>query len=274
MLPRPELSLSLAGLDRDADAPWADGARAAIAWAASLGLRAVQLDASSAPPHGVRARDLDRSARRDLAALLRRNQLMLSGVDLWIPSEHFIDPTRSDRAMEATLAAMELAAEVSLLVTGSPPPVLSLTLPELLGSGSRGALIARAEATGTRIADHTPVEREAVAGQGDAPLAIGVDPGALLLAGLDPVLAVSRAGGMLASARVSDAAASARAAPTTPGARLDLLAYLVALSTVSYTRPLILDLRGVPEQQTQAARISSEWLRPPPGLQPFSPRER
>ena len=74
------LSLSLAGLTPREGV--AMEPRAAIEWAAGLGYRAVQLDGAAA---GVRARDLDRSGRRDLAALLRRLQLGFSGLDLWIP---------------------------------------------------------------------------------------------------------------------------------------------------------------------------------------------
>jgi sugar phosphate isomerase/epimerase len=258
MLERPALSLSLAGLSRDATAPWAS-ARAAIAWAAEVGCRAVQLDAA-AP--GIRPRELDRSGRRDLAAFLRRSQLSLSGLDLWIPPEHFTDSARSDRAMEAALAATELAGEVGGLVAGSPPPVLSLSLPEALPAEARAALIARAEAIGARLADHTVRVQESAGAGGDAdsPLAIGIDPAALLLAGLDPALAVSRGGTRVASARLSDATTIGRTAPGSPGARLDQLAYLVSLSTAGYARPLILDVRGITDQQAAIVRIMSSWL--------------
>ena len=53
------------------------------------GWQAVQL--SAAMP-GTRPRDLGSSARRDLQATLRRNELLAAGMDLWIPREHYIDP--------------------------------------------------------------------------------------------------------------------------------------------------------------------------------------
>jgi sugar phosphate isomerase/epimerase len=256
MFERPQLSLSLAGLARDPAAPWAAGARAAIAWAADTGYRSVQLDAA-AP--GLRPRELDRSGRRDLAAFLRRSQLTLSGFDLWIPPEHFADPARSDRAMEAALAAIELAAAVGGLVDGSPSPTLSLSLPENLGSEATALLIARAEATGARIADHTLRTQEQPPLDPESPLGIGVDPASLLLAGRDPAAAVSRAGRLLVTARLSDATVVGRIAPGSPGGRLDQLSYIVALSTVAFSRPLVVDLRGLAEQHATAADIRSRW---------------
>jgi sugar phosphate isomerase/epimerase len=260
MLERPPLALSLAGLTRHAGALWSAGARAAIEWAAQAGFRHVQLDAAA--PR-ARARDLDRSGRRDLAAFLRRSQLLFSGLDLWIPPEHFIDAGRSDRAMDAAFAALELAAEVAALVAGSPPSVLSVTLPESLPDEAHRALVSRAEATGVRIADHTLAALSQPRGDASSPLTVGIDPAAVLLAGQDPALAVSRAGALLASARLSDATVIARTPPG-HGGRLDQLAYLVALSTVGYTRPLVLDLRGIPEQAAAAAAVSSGWAAPMP----------
>jgi hypothetical protein len=55
---------------------------------------------------------LDGAARRALKALLRRIELTPSGVDLWIPSGHFADPARSDRAVAAVSETVELAAEL------------------------------------------------------------------------------------------------------------------------------------------------------------------
>src|SRR5690606_13026801 len=87
-------ALSIAGV-RDDPALKGAGPRAPIEAAAKAGFRAVALDASAA---GLRPRDLDRSARRDLAALLRRLELAFAGLDLWIPPEHFASPEHADRA--------------------------------------------------------------------------------------------------------------------------------------------------------------------------------
>src|SRR5688572_21716696 len=99
-------SLSIAGVVE----PVGEGARALIEWAAGLGYRAVQLDGTMA---GLRARELDRSGRRDLAALLRRLELGYSGLDLWVPEAHFVDGAQQDRAVAAVVAGLELSAELA-----------------------------------------------------------------------------------------------------------------------------------------------------------------
>ncbi|MEM7756072.1 MAG: hypothetical protein AAF297_10600, partial [Planctomycetota bacterium] len=75
--------------------PALPASKAAIGAVSAMGARAIQLDATRA---GLRPRDLERSARRDLAATMRREELAFSGVDLWIPPHHFVDPDRADRA--------------------------------------------------------------------------------------------------------------------------------------------------------------------------------
>lgn len=256
MLMRPPLCLALAGLSRDPAAPWSGGPRAVIHWAASQGFRFVQLDGAD---RGVRARDLDRSARRDLAALLRRQELLLSGLDLWIPPEHYIDPARSDRALEAMLGAIELAADLAGLVAGSPSPVVSTAFPEGLDAAMKSEIAARAELAGVRIADHSLQETVGEADDGASPLAIGIDPAAHLLAGRDPAAAAARAGVRLASARLSDAGSVGRVAVGAAGSRLDVLAYLAALSAVNHQRPLVLDLRGIADQRAAVEAVSSSW---------------
>ena len=81
---------------------------AALAWVASRGIAGVQL---SATHPSMRPRDLGVSARRDLRATLARYELVVTGIDAWIPSEHFIDPAHADRAIEAACAACEFASE-------------------------------------------------------------------------------------------------------------------------------------------------------------------
>lgn len=246
MLPRPPLSLSLAGLDRDPARPWSGGgARGAIEWAASVGFRQVQLD--GAMP-GVRARELDRSGRRDLAALLRRLELAPSGLDLWIPPEHFLDPLRVDRAVAATVGAMELAADLAALAGGGGRGVVSVLLPENLPAEVLEGLVSKAEGIGARLADHRFPPRE-LAADGRGPIGVGVDPAAVLMAGADPAAVVSRAGAALVSARLSDASTVGRVGPGAREGRLDELSYVVALGTAGYERSLVLDLRGVGDQE-------------------------
>lgn len=253
------MSVSIAGLDRAPGRPWSgpDGARAAIRWTTGLGVRYIQLDATHPD---LRPRDLNRSARRDLAALLRRAELACSGLDLWIPPEHFLSPATVDRALSAALGAIELAADLATL-TGGGSANLSLVLPDDAPAEVLAQLESAAEATGVRVADHAA---KAVGDGGrrsgaPGPLGIGIDPAAILLAGQDPVVAAARAGAAIAAARLSDASSIGRVAPRTSGGRMDETAYLATLVTAGHEAPLILDLRGLPEQDAAARTVAARW---------------
>ena len=118
-----------------------DQPRSALDRLAGMGFRSVQL--SAAQP-GLRPRELDRSGRRDLLTRLQRLQMPAAGLDLWIPTEHFLDPARVDRAMAAVGTAIELAADlgrctVSLVLPGvearpSVPPGVTASNPSI-GAG-------------------------------------------------------------------------------------------------------------------------------------------
>src|SRR5688572_964638 len=89
----------------DGDTPF----RVAFDRLRSMEFRSVQL---SATHPGLRPRELDKSARRDLLATLRRNELEPSGIHLWIPSADFDDPKKADRALSAALNTIELAVDM------------------------------------------------------------------------------------------------------------------------------------------------------------------
>ena len=126
----------------------AQSLRALAPWAAQAGYRDLQLDAAAA---GLRPRELGRSARRDLASMLRRSGLGCSGVDLWIPAAHFADPARSDRAVSAVLDALEFAHELAGLTGGAP--VLSTRLPWTEAPAAAVTLLEASEDRGVRLAD-------------------------------------------------------------------------------------------------------------------------
>jgi sugar phosphate isomerase/epimerase len=247
MLPRLTRSLSLSGLDAGPGHPWSEGPRAAIMWAASLGYGAVQLDGAAA---GVRARELTRSARRDLAALLRRSQLAFSGLDLWIPPAHFLDAARMDYAASVVAQSLELAADLSRDADGRA--VVSLAFPPEAAATLIDSLSKSADRCGAVIADHAWQVKAAAGGEGSL-IRVGIDPAAVLMAGGDPAAEVSRLGAAPASARLSDVTLGGRVAPGARGGRLDVLAYEVALVTAKYNSPLVVDLRGVSEQAKAAA---------------------
>lgn len=243
MANRGELSLSLAGLERVAGAPWAAGPRAAIEWAASTGFRAVQLDGAAA---GTRARELDRSARRDIAGLLRRHGLALSGIDLWIPPSHFASTAEADRAVAAVVGAADLAAEISKLVPGSIA-LVSVTMPEVSAPGVERALEAAGARAGTAVADHAwPVRPESLLG-------VGIDPAALILANADVPMAVAGLVRSPSSARWSDLSAGGRVLPG--DGKLECAMYDAALSARGFLGYRIVDLRGLRDQAAAAKEI-------------------
>lgn len=273
MIPMIPASIALAGLDAPAlginqparAAPGSDRGeevRQLLSWAKGAGFRGVQLNATTP---GVRPRDLDRSGRRDLAASLRRADLQCSGLDLWIPEAHFTDPLNVDRAVAATLAAIDLAGDLAMLASGSVvtaqpgrPGVVSVLLPRAVASDVLATFGNAAQARGVLVADHLWPERDPPA-NGESNM-VGIDPAALLAAGQDPAAAVSRCGRRVASARLTDVARGLAGARTAPGSRdgtLDVLAYRVSLATSGYSGFAVVDLRGV-TNQAQAARVAVE----------------
>ncbi len=244
------LSLSLAGLPAVDGAPWLPGPRDAIAWAASLGARGVHLDATAST---LRPRELDRSARRDIAALLRRHALRFSGLDLWIPASHFTDLAHLDRAASAVLAAAELASDLARLTSCQDSAVVSLALDPKATDDLVQRLRSASERVGTTLADHAWPPRQASSHA--ASLALGLDPATLILARTDPALEVARLPTPPASARLSDANNMGRADPRDAG-QLDTLAYAAALVTRGYSRPLVIDLRGLRDPE----RAARHWL--------------
>lgn len=233
--------------------------RALLGWVKRHGFRAVQLNAATP---GLRPRDLDRSARRDLAATLRRHGLACSGLDLWIPPEHFTQAEHLDRAVASLLGAIDMAHDLATLADGSVvtrrparPGVVSVVLPDPIPPDVASSVSERALARNVRLADHLWPAREQA-----PPIDVGLDPAAILCRGDDPAAAASRLGSRVASARLSDAPrggvgggvrvgeGGGRVAPGARSGTLDPLAYLVALDTAGYPGHAVLDLRGVAEQ--------------------------
>lgn len=240
-LPRFPLSLALAGLSSPPTL------REQVEWAASLGYRAVQLNGGAS---GSRARDLSRTGRRDVAAILRRYELACSGIDLWIPPAHFLESANADRAAEAVGEALVLAADLASLTAGQA--VLCVSLPSDAAAGGIIAAIAeRARTSGAILADSSWPQRWTAQG-----VAACIDPATILLSGeasLSPAKALALTGPAAANVRLSDLGPAGR---VEPGAgRLDLLAYLVAASTVSGGVIPVVDLRGIADQPAVAAAV-------------------
>ncbi len=248
----PPISVAMTGLDPGAiglsGLSAGERVRGVLAWLARAGVRGVQVDATM---QGIRPRELDRSGRRDLAALLRRDGVAFSGVDMFIPPADFLSPAASDRATSAVLMAIELAADLAAL-TG-PPSVssVSLTLPDKTPADIRVAIADRAALRGARVADHAwPIpgvaDGQAAASQTSERIGAGLDPATALTAGEDPVTLAARLGKRLAGARLSDVARAPGIGRVPPGkGRLDVPAYLVTLATVGYRGHAVLDPAGL-----------------------------
>jgi sugar phosphate isomerase/epimerase len=249
---RSNLSLALGGLVGRTDLPVGGDPRSVIGWAGGLRCAGVQVDATSA---GLRPRELDRSARRDLASVLRRHELALSGVDAFVPVAHLSDPSHQDRAVHAVVAAIELCSELSML-SGGGGSVVSVTLPEKAGADVLSVVCAAAERCGVVIADH----RWPVVDRGRPLIGVGIDPSAVVLGGGVPSEAPLKVR-ELAAARVSDLAAQGRVAPGSGDGKMDLLAYRIALETSGFRGMPVMDLRGLQDPEKAAKGIVDGWGR-------------
>ncbi len=231
--------------------------RGALTALSQCGFDAVQLDALLA---GVRPRELDQRARKDLLGLLSRSTMRLAGIDMFIPRAHFVDTDRVDRAMEAALAGIQLAADL-----GRVP--LSIALPvEQLDDDVQNELVTAADGCGVRLAVHLEDQLDALAAWADAvdlPILGGaIDPAAVLARSGDPVETVQRLGRRLTVARLDDfSMADALRCPAGRG-DLDVTAYRIALDLAeSRTGPVVLDLRGLDQAIHAAAQSKHAWDR-------------
>jgi sugar phosphate isomerase/epimerase len=191
-------------------------------WARSLAARAIVLD--GAMP-GLRARELGRSARRDLAASMRRRELELAGIDLWIPADHFNDPDNCQRAMDTVVQTCELASELAALIGGRSHAGVSVMTMASIDEHLYSSLGAGAERHGASVQDH----RAGSTGACPAGITIGVDPASVLIAGEDPSQVVHQLGAQLGAARLDDVNAMGRCPVGAEGGRLEIDGYKAAL---------------------------------------------
>ncbi|MCC6970489.1 MAG: hypothetical protein IT434_09730 [Phycisphaerales bacterium] len=244
-LRKDRLSLAMSGLQACADVR-DTSARGLIEWIGSRGVRFVQLDAAMA---GMRARELGRSARRDIAALVKRVGLSISGLDLWVPAAHFVDPANQQRAIDATIGACELAAQLrSILgdaggVAGNNAGFgVSLSLHEETPGAVLDAIGAAASRAGVFVFDHAWPMRSVAS---DSPIRVAIDPAVLIGAGASVAKAVLSASPAPGAFRLSDFSAIGRVAAG--GGSLDLAGYDIALTTINWGGAVTLDIRGLRE---------------------------
>ena len=222
--------------------------QAALRRMAEVGIPAVQLDATLS---GIRPRELSPRTRKDLAALIQRQGLRLAGLDLFIPRSHYLESDRQDRAINAALAAIELAADL-----GRVP--LSLRLP--VGQMERallGVLVEAADGHGTVLTVHAEDQVEDLLTWLDevdhSLVGAALDPTVPLAASSDPSVVAQQIASRLIVARIGDLVAPGSADAAAASARcpigegdLDVMAYRVSVDLASRRcGPVVLDLRGL-----------------------------
>lgn len=242
--------------------------RSALERVARMGFETVQLDAAL---RGIRPRELNRAGRRELLSTVRRRGLRIGGLELLIPRKHYLDAHHVDRAMSATLGAIELAADLDRA------PV-SLSLPVRRMPAELASTIAEAaDGHGVPVAVHGEDQLEALQHwleEVDLPvLGAAVDPAPLLSRGQDPAVVAQRLGGRLNVARLSDLergmaegsesdeGGGGETVRCVPGrGELDLMAYRVALDLASSRPgPVVLDLRGLSAPMRAATEAKRAW---------------
>lgn len=176
------LSLALTGLPiPDARERLTSAAEAA----AHAGIPALHLDATLP---GIRPRELDRSARRDLVAIVKRHNVSLTGCDLFIPPTHFTSPQHQQRAADAVRQAIVFAAELRTL--GATAAVVCIETAEPAAKPTESTvnsasllsdLVSHARDHGVTLCDCT---------SDTSPLARGLDIAAILARNEDPAAAI------------------------------------------------------------------------------------
>jgi len=223
-----------------------------------LDCHAVQLSAAMS---GLRPRELNRRARRDLLAMLSRHALMLAGVDLMIPRKDWLSAERVDRAVTATLDAIDFAADLGRVPLSLPLPVKELT------DDVKTALTASADGHDVPLAVHAedqPDDLIAWLDEQDQPvLRAGLDAAAALALQLDPAEGATRLSDRLLVARLDDysAAGVASGAGRVPVGEgdLDVTEFKAAVVTAGSVRTVVVELRDLRDPGSGLSKALDAW---------------
>ncbi|MEM9345645.1 MAG: hypothetical protein AAGB26_03405 [Planctomycetota bacterium] len=231
--------------------------RRVLALIAEQGFASVQLDATLP---GLRPRELDISARRDLLATAMRSGLTIAGIDFFIPAEHYSDPQFVDRAAEAAAGACSLAGDL-----GRVPVSLNLPLGQS-GPELTQALIDTADEQGVTLAIHDESSLDGLkhwlADHAPPHAGVGLDPAALLIRDQDPSEAVQAMADAVRVARLSDASkGQADGGRQAVGAgSLAVMAYRVSVDlTPNRIGPVVLDGRGLASPMQAMRTAKAVW---------------
>lgn len=233
----PRLSATLAALG---------DAELGLAWLSEQDFGAVQL--SAAQP-GLRPRELDAGARRGLRERLRRLELEPSGIDLWIPLEHFEGAATMPRAVDAMHAAIGLAEFLGRIPVSGPMPRSELA------TEARVSILAEAERRGVTLVDF------AVGAVPEGPVRVGFDLVTCLEQGARPIEAIARAGASLGAVRIGAIGTDAGRRPIVPGsAAAEELALLrTALELGGFRGIPIADARAWPDPHRGLIETLAAW---------------
>jgi sugar phosphate isomerase/epimerase len=186
--------------------------------------------------------------------------MTISGLDLWIPPRHFVDPVQMDRAASAVVDACDLAAELLQLLVGSDP-VISTLMPADVSSEVLARLSAEADRRGVAIADHQWPLRLASSSEGVVSgIGIGIDPAAIIASGADAVGAVVALKTPPRAARLREMTIDGNTVPGDPGGRLDVTAFAAVLSARGFQGHIVADVRGLIEPEVGARRIARRFV--------------
>ena len=230
--------------------------RNALSLIGEKGFTAVQLDATAA---GLRPRELDTTARRDVLSTAMRSGLSVVGIDFFIPAEHYSDPQHVDRAVEAAVAACSLAGDL-----GRVPVSVNLPITKT-DTALIQAIVDSADGFGVALAIHDEASFEELTDWiKTAPphVGIGLDPAALLIRDHDPAGIAQTHSSSLRVARLSDASkGQADGGRQVVGmGSLELMAYRVSVDLApNRVGPVVLDLRGLTSPLDAMRSAKSAW---------------
>jgi len=233
---------------------------------AQTGFGSIQLDATLP---GIRPRELSTSGRRDLLAMLRRRGVTLAGLDLFIPRKDFLDSQKVERATEAALAGIELAADLGRVPLSIPLPIKQIdpaVLDVLLqGADGRGVTLAiHAEDQLPELSAWLTKVDQAIAG-------IAIDPAAILAQGADADQVIHQHASRLAVARLSDFTITGGGDEDGDGhatglrcivgqGELSVPSYRIALDLATARKgPVVLDLRNMENTLQAAMSARKAW---------------
>jgi sugar phosphate isomerase/epimerase len=231
--------------------------RKALSLVGAQGFSAVQLDATLA---GIRPRELDTTARRDLLATAKRCGLTIAGIDFFIPGEHYSDPQYLDRALASAIAACVLAGEL-----GRVPVSLNLPI-QKVDASLVGMIADSADAHGVSLAIHDEADLDGLVGwlkSNALPhVGLGLDPAALLIRDVDPSAMVQKLASPLRVARLSDASqGQADGGRQVLGSgSLSVMPYRVSVDLApNRIGPVVLDVRGLASPLDAMKSAKSVW---------------